>query len=339
MLRKTEVMMPAPQRRFVVGMLLLLTVPISSYSRGSSGQMGSLAISPNGSSIAVDFGTDGGSFIYVIPIDTGIARRLTKTKDGTELSPSFSADGKRIAFAYRPGGQTRSSIVVVSVGGSDLREWSPSGGDDFSPVFSPDGKTIVFGQSQYFGSYSPIAQPHSHAWDFYASDPDGGSVRQITNESFYTASAPSISSDSKNMVVVTEGSDTPQHIAVYSLDHLGKPILMLQPHVPRAADPKSPILDDPNYMPDGRSVLFMAASEGGRTFDYDVYRVDLKTGSIDRLTRGNGYATGLRVSANGKTAVFLKWRVNWSGTPTNPQLCLLDVASHRITRLTITGLN
>jgi len=331
-------MMVAAPKRFLAGMLLLLAMPCLSYSRDSSGQMGSLAISPDGKSIAVDFGTDGGSFIYVIPIDTGIARRLTNAKDGTELGPSFSADGKRIAFAYRPASETRSRIAIVNVDGSNLREWSPSGDDDFSPVFSPDGKTIVFGQSRYFGSYSPIAQPHSHAWDFYASDVDGRNVRQITNESFYTASAPSISPNGKNMVVVTEGSDTPQHIAVYSLDHLGKPILMLQPHVRREADPKSPILGYPNYLPDGKSVLFMAASEGGRAFDYDVYRVDLKTGSVDRLTTGNGYATGLRVSADGKTAVFLKWRLNWFGTPIDSQLCLLDVASHKITRLAITGL-
>jgi len=324
---------------FIVGLFMLLAIPVASYGGRSSGQMGSLAISPDGRSVAVDFGSDRGSFIYVVPIDTGIARRLTKAKDGTELSPSFSADGKRIAFAYRPGGETRSRIVVVNVDGSDLRQWSPSEDDDFSPAFSPDGKTIVFGQSQYFGSYSPIAQPHSHAWDFYASDVDGGNMRQITNESFYTASAPSISPDGKSIVVMTEGNDTPQQIAVYSLSHTGKAILTLEPHVPQEADPKSPILDDPNYMPDGESVLFMAASEGRRFFDYEVYRVDLKTHSVERLTTGNGYATGLRVSADGKTAVFLKWRVNWSGTPVDPQLCLLDVASHRITPLAITGLN
>jgi Tol biopolymer transport system component len=221
------------KKRFVVGVLLLLAVPSTSYSRGPSRQIGSVAISPDGKSIALDFGTVRGPFIYVVPVDTGIARRLTNAKDGAEFEPSFSADGKRIAFADRPIGDARSRIAVVNVDGSDLRQWPPSGADDFSPKFSPDGKTIVFGQSRYFGSYSPIAQPHSHAWDFYASDVDGRNVRQITNESFYTASAPSISPDSKNMVVMVEGSDTPQHIAVYSLGHLGKPISTLQPHVPR----------------------------------------------------------------------------------------------------------
>jgi Tol biopolymer transport system component len=331
--------MTTARKHLIVGLLLLLVIPSVSYGRGSSGRIGSLAISPDGKFIAVDFETDRSSFVYVIPVDTGVARRLTNAKDGTEFGPSFSADGKRIAFSYRPGDNGRSRIVVVNVDGSDLHQWSPSGADDFSPVFSPDGKTVVFGRSRYFGSYSPVAQPHYHAWDFYASDLEGTDLRQITNESFYMASAPAISPDGENMMVVTEGNDTPQEIAVYSLNHVGKPILTLRPHIPREVDPKNPTLDCPNYMPDGKTILFMAASEGGRTFDYEVYRLDLKTSLVERLTNRNGYATDLRVSANGKTAVFLKSRLNWLGTPISYQICLLDIASHKLTPLVITGLN
>jgi hypothetical protein len=70
-----------------------------------------------------------------------------------------------------------------------LRAWLPSQGNvrDFSPVFSPDNKTMIFSRSRFYGNYSPIAQPHYHAWDFYAADLDGTNIRQLTNESFYNA--------------------------------------------------------------------------------------------------------------------------------------------------------
>jgi Tol biopolymer transport system component len=170
---------------------------------------------------------------------------------------------------------------------------------------------------------------------------DGTNVRQLTDESFYAATAPSVSPDGKNMAVMTEGVDTPQQIAIYSLDHPGKPSLSLRTHVPREADRKEPIVDYPNYMPDGKSILFMAASNGKlwKGFDYDVYRVDIRTGTLEQLTKGNGYSSDLKVSADGKTAVFLKWRLNWRGTTGKSEVYLLDVQSRKLTAIKVNGLN
>jgi Tol biopolymer transport system component len=300
-----------------------------------------VAISPDGKLIAVDFGKGGASFIYRIIVETGIATRLTDAKTGAESGPAFSPDGKRIAYSYSPGNGAHSTIVVGNVDGSGLHSWPSSGGNDYWPVFSSDSKAIVFGRSGYYGNYSPIAQPYPHAWNFYTSNSDGTNVRQLTNESFYMASPPSVSPDGQGMVVVTEDLDTPQKIAVYSLDHPGKPLLTLRPHVPKEADHKNPILDYPNYMPDGTSLLFMAASNGklGHGYDYDVYQVGIQTGAVERLTKGNGFATDLRVSADGKTAVFLKWRSDWRGTPVKSVLYLLDVQTHKLAPLKINGLD
>jgi Tol biopolymer transport system component len=253
--------------------------------------------------------------------------------------PAFSPDGKRIAYSYTPGSGEHFTIVLVNVDGSNLRPWSPSGTDDFSPVFSPDSRTLVFSRSGFYGNYSPIARPRHHDWSFYARDLDGTNLRELTSESFYMASPASVSPDGKSMVIAAEGLNSNRQIAIYSLERPGKPIQSLQPHVPREADHKNPILNFPNYMPDGKSVLFMAASNGKHGYDYDVYRVDLATGSLDRLTNGNSYATDLKVSADGKTAVFLKWRFDWHGTPVKGEPYLLDVQTHKVTPLRITGLD
>jgi Tol biopolymer transport system component len=318
-------------------LLFLLTLP--AFSSDTSGQIRSLAISPDGKLIAVEFAKGNTSFIYTISSNTGTATRLTSAKTGLESRPAFSPDGKRIAYSYSPGDKAHSSIVVGNVDGSDLHPWPPSDTDDFSPVFSPDNKTLVFSRSGFYGSYSPISQPHHHAWRFYAGDLDGTNLRELTSESFYMASPASVSPDGKNMVIAAEGLNSNREIAIYSLDRPGKPSQSLQPHVPKEADHKNPIINFPNYMPDGKSILFMAASNGKHGYDYDVYSVDLGTGSLDQLTNGNGYATDLKVSADGKTAVFLKWQSDWHGTPVKSEPYLLDVQTHKVTPLRITGLN
>jgi Tol biopolymer transport system component len=321
-----------------ISLLFLLLYPVMTCS----GQIGSIGVSPDGKFIAVAYEKDHSSFIYRIAMDTGQATRLTDVKIGVESCPSFSADGKRIAFSYSPGNGAHSRIVIGNVDASDLHPWSaPSHGNDFWPVFLPDNKTIVLARSGFYGSYSPIAQPHPHAWDFYESDLDGTNVRQLTNEGFYMATPASVSPDGKNMVVVTEGVDTPRQIAIYSLNHAEKPMLSLRPHVPKEADRKDPILNNPNYTPDGKSILFMAASNGKllHGFDYDIYRVDIGSGALERLTDGNGYATDLRVFADGKTAVFLKWRSDWHSTPVSSELYLLDLQTRKVTPFKVRGLD
>ena len=63
----------------------------------------------------------------------------------------------------------------------------------------------------------------------------------------------------KSMVVETESIDNGT-IAIYALDRPGQPIQSLSHHVPKEADHKDPIFAFPNFMPDGKSILFIAAA-------------------------------------------------------------------------------
>jgi len=273
----------------------------------------------------------------LIALDTGNATRLTNDNKGEESDLSFSPDGKHIAYTYFPPDGERSRIMVGNADGSDLHAWSPSRDNvrDFSPIFSSDNQTMILSRSRFYGNYSPIAQPHYHAWDFYAGDVDGTNIRQLTDESFYKTSRLSVSPDGKSMVVVTESLDSPEQISIYSLDHAEKPSRVLRPRVPG----HERIYNCPNFMPDGKSILFLAATGGWRFYDYDVYRLDLQTGGVERLTKRNGYATDLRVFADGKTAVFLKWRSDRHATPVESELYLLDLQSHNVSPMKVNGLN
>jgi Tol biopolymer transport system component len=300
-----------------------------------SGLINGLAVSPDGKSIFVTYDNGETYFIYKVSVDAGNATRLTKAVTGWESCPSFSPDGKQIVYSYKPGKEARSRITIENLDGSHAHQWSPSGVSDIWPILTPDNTTIIFSRSESYGSDSPVAKPHHHAWDFYASDLDGSNVRQLTNESFYTASPASVSPDGERIVVVTEGFETSQRITIYSITHPGLPLHTFQPHVPKQVDHKNPIFAFPNYLPDG-NILFMAANS---RFDYDVYRLNPDSGATEKLTDRNGYATDLKVSADGNTAVFLKWRKNWLGDLIGNQVYLLNLQSRKLTPVKINGLN
>ncbi|OQW45985.1 MAG: amidohydrolase [Proteobacteria bacterium SG_bin6] len=97
------------------------------------------SVSPNGSQVV--FETLGK--LWVKPMAGGAARRLTSAKDGFELWPSWSRDGKQITFVTWSDAELGRIAVVPAVGGA-ARVVTPQPGHYALPRFSPDGKTIAF---------------------------------------------------------------------------------------------------------------------------------------------------------------------------------------------------
>ncbi len=86
--------------------------------------------------------------IFVIPSDGGTARQVT-TGDWNHSAPSFSADGKFIAFsslreadaekAFR-----KSHVYAVNLATGEIKQLDHRNGTSGNPVYSPDGKLIAF---------------------------------------------------------------------------------------------------------------------------------------------------------------------------------------------------
>jgi len=70
------------------------------------------------------------------------------TLTGSEYGPTFSPDGRQVAFAWDGEQQDNSDIYVTLLGSSDVRRLTSHAAVDFAPQWSPDGKWIAYARSE-----------------------------------------------------------------------------------------------------------------------------------------------------------------------------------------------
>jgi Tol biopolymer transport system component len=307
--------------RAVKNTLLLVTCSFALYgcSLGQDPEIGPMALSPDGKTLVFTYSKGNSSHLFAASLSDGRARRLTRSDCAQEWDPVVSPAGDLLAFACL------GHIFLAQSDGSVVRQLMVSEGSERMPKFSPDGLTIYFAKYRSFGSYSPIAQPHAHEWDVFATDLTGKNIQQLTDDNFYGVEDLSISPDGKEFLV----SLVEEKVLVYPIGGRGKsPSPAKQLTLGRLAA-------HAQYTLDGKSVLYMYASDGQDGYDYDVYRMNLQTETREKLTSRNGYATGLRVAPDGRSVAFLKWSKNFRSTPVRPVPYILDLETRKLRKLAL----
>jgi dipeptidyl aminopeptidase/acylaminoacyl peptidase len=141
----------------------------------SPGFDGDPSWSPDARRIAFTSMRDGNREIYVMEATGADQRRLTFTGGGVsdtdveavDQNPSWSPDGRRIAFDSTRDGQLE--VYVMDADGSNQRRLTTSPALDAIPVWSPDGRQILFTSNRAGRDRRGL----------YAISADGGAVRRL----------------------------------------------------------------------------------------------------------------------------------------------------------------
>jgi len=107
--------------------------------------------SPDGLSIVYSHADDDGSDLFVVPVDDAApARRISVGRGTDNVQPSFSPDGRRLAFTSGRVGHPEVYIMDADGTNAELLTSFDFGDKNYrsDPDWSPDGRLIAF-QSQF----------------------------------------------------------------------------------------------------------------------------------------------------------------------------------------------
>lgn len=250
------------------------------------------------------------SFLYRNIAGSGTKQRLTSAASGIESEPSFSHDGRLVAYSFASSPESKSSIWLVGADGRNPHQITSNDQDALHPVFSPDDTKVFYAASSFTGHHSPIAAPARHDWDVFSivASPDaaiaGATPAQVTHAAFYElrsvdACAGDDPGDIK-LLISTTGYPIGALLQEFYLGATGRDKIF-QPHVTGEPSVVGPSFGEARFSRNGLDILFLAATNtSGGNYDYNIFSMSDVTGSeIKQLTHLKEMTTDLRILPDG----------------------------------------
>ena len=275
--------------------------------------------------------------IFLAPALGGAAFKLVE--DG--YYPTWSPDGRRIAFMSNREGQVNLWTVAAS-GGSPVR-LTRDEGIDYQPAWSPDGRWIAYGSGGLVGYGYNVAvvaaeggKPRTLTSDFTfvtrpAWSPDGRSIlfsgeRNGILNVWRLPFSPDGKPAEPSRVTLGQGQDTDVSVSrdggklafaavrdETNIWELSVDTGQLREVTSGASGP-----DYPELAPDGRTLLVSATRTGGR----GLWTVDLLGRFLSQLTTGDASEPSAHWSPDGKWVAYVR-----AAAGMTTELCLLPVGS------------
>jgi hypothetical protein len=191
-------------------------------------------------------------------------------------SGAWSPDSKKFAFVAQAEGNHEIALLDVTSGNIERRVRVPGVGSVTHIAWSPNGQTIAF--SGMAGGIS----------DLYLLDLAAGTVRQLTNDRNADIQ-PAWSPDGKTIAFATDRGPTTDFtkmvfspLQLATIDVATGQVSVFSPftqgkHI------------NPQYSPDGKSLFFIGDQDGFS----DIYRLELASGAVSRVTRLSTGVSGI----------------------------------------------
>jgi dipeptidyl aminopeptidase/acylaminoacyl peptidase len=222
---------------------------------------------------------DQATHLWLVATDGSAAPRQLTFDRGAESGPSWSPDGRRIAFSAKREGDEATQIYVLDLDGGEARPVTSVSTGARLPQFSPDGSRIAFTSDVHPDSrddadsrrISEEEKAHKHEVLTYTSFPIRNWDRWLAERQ-------------PRILVQTLGEEQ-------AIDVLAGSDLVAQPGYGGRVTPGGTELDVV-WTPDGESLVFVASRNRDRAaYDFthtDLWQVSAEGGEARRLTGGDG---------------------------------------------------
>ncbi len=198
-----------------------------------------------------------GKEIFMADFDGANVKQITKNQS-INLSPVWSADGKRIAFTSYL--RRNPDLYLIDVDGTNLQRFSTSPGLNVSPSWSPDGKKIALMMGKEGKS------------DIFLMELHGGNLKKLTKGHGNEAS-PTWSPDGESIAFVSDRSGSPQ---IYLMGRDGSNV--------RRLTFEGNYNTNPSWSPKGNQIAFCGRAEGR----FHIFTIGNNGSGLRRLTSDSG---------------------------------------------------
>lgn len=174
--------------------------------------------------------------LYIKSVD-GVAVTQLTSDPASDVQPTFSPDGTRVAFASNRSGNW--DIWIIRVDGGPPIRMTHGMADEIHPSWSPDGSTLV-----YCGMPSAGGQ-----WELWTLDVDGGSTRRFIGYGLFPEWSPT-----GDTIVFQRARERDSHwFSIWTMTFVDG-----EPRYPTelAAGPNQAMIL-PSWSPDGRRITFV----------------------------------------------------------------------------------